>query len=103
MSDGENLPVNDGGGLLDSFGLIDSLIIDCNDLPNLLFSNKNIQFCQALVGMVQKLSVLRNGVKNDLESRDKRIEEQESVINNLLMEINRKDVEDNGNQDVNPS
>lgn len=82
-------PLNDGGGLFDAFGVIDSLIVDCNTLPNALFNGQNVRFCSLIVEMVQKLSVLREGVKNDLESREKTIAEQRKAINNLLGEIGK--------------
>ena len=71
----ENPPVNDGGGLYDSIGLIDTLIVDCNDLPKALFDGQNVRFCGLVVQMVQKLAQLKEGVKNDLESAYRRIDE----------------------------
>ena len=62
------IKVNDGKGLLDNIGLIDSLIVDCNNLPGLLFSGKNVAFCAKIVEMVQKLANLRKGVENDTKS-----------------------------------
>lgn len=93
----ERLNVNDGGGLFDYKGIIDSLIVNCNELPRSLFNGRSVQFCSILVEMVQKLSVLRDGVKNDLESRESIIEEKSAVIKNLLAEINGKDGENNDN------
>ena len=78
----DDITVNDGGGLFDSVGLIDTLLVDCNELPNTLFNGKNVRFCALVVEMVQKLARLKEGVKNDIESRENAIRE--------LAEENRK-------------
>ena len=70
----EKLPVNDGKGLLDNLGLIDTLIVDCDKLPKLLFAGNSIGFCSKLIEMVQKLSNLREGVKTDMDSMQKQLE-----------------------------
>lgn len=71
----QEIPVNDGGGLFDYAGLIDTLLVDCNELPNALFNGKNVRFCALVVGMVQKLARLKEGVKNDLQARENLIRE----------------------------
>lgn len=83
MDVNENPPVNDGGGLYDSVGLIDTLIVDCNDLPKALFDGQNVRFCGLVVQMVQKLAQLKEGVKTDLESRNRLIREQQDEIKTL--------------------
>ena len=83
----EKLPVNDGKGLLDNLGLINTLIIDCDKLPKLLFAGNSIGFCTKLVEMVQKLSNLYNGVKTEKESMQKQLEvyirENEDLLKQL--------------------
>ena len=76
--------VNDGGGLFDSSGLIDTLIVDCNSLPNDLFNGQNVRFCGRLSGMAQKLANLKEGVKNEIESLQKQVTE----LQQLLQDIN---------------
>ena len=76
--------VNDGGGLFDSAGLIDTLIVDCNSLPNDLFNGQNVRFCGRLSGMAQKLANLKEGVKNEIESLQKQVTE----LQQLLQDIN---------------
>ena len=71
----EEFKVNDGNGLMDNIGLIESLIVDCNDLPKSLISGQYVLFCNRIVQMVQKLANLKQGVSNDLQSRDKTIAE----------------------------
>ena len=83
----EDLKVNDGGGLYDNLGLINSVIVDCNNLPKSLINGQFIQFSSSLVQIVQKLSSLYEGVKNDMESKDKQIaaliQEKQDLINQL--------------------
>ena len=67
--------VNNGNGLFDSFGMIDSLIVDCNEIPKALSSGEYVRFCNIIVQMVQKLAVLRNGIKDDFDSMRKQIDE----------------------------
>ena len=75
--------VNDGNGLFDAFGLIDSLIEDCNSLPKDLIDNQFIKFGLRLGGMAQKLNELKKGVQQDLESRDNQIRHLQRFINDL--------------------
>lgn len=83
----EKLPVNDGKGLLDNLGLIDTLIVDCDKLPKLLFAGNSIGFCSKLIEMVQKLSNLREGVKTDMESMQKQLEVYIRENENLLRQM----------------
>lgn len=62
---GEDITVNDGGGLLDADGLIDSLIVDCNSLTKHLIDNQFVRFGMTLAQMVQKLNALKGGIKNE--------------------------------------
>ena len=73
-------PVNDGGGLYDSIGMIETLIIDCNEIPRLLIGGHGVAFCTKIVEMVQKLSKLKAGVANDIKSRDEQIKELQQQI-----------------------
>lgn len=77
---GEELNVNDGKGLYDNIGLIDSLIVECSDLVKSLTGGQYVQFCVQIVEMVQKLGSLRNGVKNDSESLRRRVDELQNLI-----------------------
>lgn len=72
---GEMPPVNDGGGLYDNAGLCDTLIVDCNNLVKQAVSGNYLACCNTVVQMVRKLGNLKQGIKNDLASKDKIIEE----------------------------
>lgn len=76
----EKITVNDGKGLLDNIGLINSLIEDCDSLILYLLTGQRILFCSQIVQMVQKLGRLREGVKNDLEDRDRQIKELHEIL-----------------------
>lgn len=65
-----SLTVNDGKGLLDNDGLIDSLIVDCNTVVKRLASGEYIAFCALISEMAQKLVTLKAGIKNEAESKD---------------------------------
>jgi hypothetical protein len=78
--------VNDGKGLFDSDGLIDSLIVDINDITKLLVSGQYIAYCNKIGAVAQKLVTLKNGVKNDISSRDKQIAE----LNDIISKINEE-------------
>lgn len=53
--------------------LIDSLIVDCNDLAKNIISGNGLAVCTLIVQMVQKLANLKKGVKNDLANREETI------------------------------
>lgn len=73
----ENIKVNDGKGLMDNLGMIDSLIVDCDTLLDILMKGKGhrIEFSTKIIEMVQKLANLKSGVKNDMECLQNQIDE----------------------------
>lgn len=78
----EEISVNDGKGLFDSDGLIDSMILDCNELVKQLTHGDYVLFCQTVVQMVQKLSNLKKGINSDMKSLQDQIDD--------LVRINEK-------------
>lgn len=79
--------INDGKGLYDNEGLIDTLIVDCNNLVKHLASGQYVQFCNSIVGMVQKLANLKEGIKTDKEAADQRVAELEQCNNKLVEQL----------------
>lgn len=77
-------------GLFTNDELIDSLIVDLNNLPKLLFEGQNIAFCSSISSMGQKLFNLKQGVKNDIESKIETIEDLKRQLQNA--NINLKDM-----------
>ena len=68
-----NVTVNDGKGLLDNEGLIDSLIVDVNNVVKDLVSGQYISFTRTINYMIQKLANLKNNYKIEISSRDEEI------------------------------
>lgn len=62
-------------GLLTNEELIDSLIIDLNNIPKLLINGQGILFCSTISSIGQRLANLKNALKDDLENKNKVIEE----------------------------
>lgn len=79
-----DIPINDGGGLFDSGGLCDSLIVDCNNVIKGAITGNYVQCASLIVQMVQKLAKLKDGIKADLASKDKIIEELKRVNDGLV-------------------
>ena len=77
----EKISVNDGSGLYDNLGLIDTLIEDCNMIPKILFSGNNVQFCSKIVEMVQKLINLKTGIENDMNGYKRQISDLRQMVN----------------------
>lgn len=75
----EEVKVNDGGGLFDSAGLIDSLIVDCNDSVMALTRGEYIKWCNLNVQMVQKLAVLKEGIRKEMESMQKKLDDSDRL------------------------
>lgn len=86
-----NLTVNDGKGLLDNFGLIDSLIVDVNDMVKLICSGQYVAFCQKPVVIVQKLANLRNGIKAEMDDRDAQIADLKRFSDELLKKMDAEE------------
>ena len=80
------MTLNDGKGLYDSIGLCDTMIVDCNNAVKSMCSGQYVQFCNIIVQMVQKLDNLKKGIKADLDSKDKIIEELKSMNDHLMEE-----------------
>lgn len=73
------MTVNDGKGLYDSGGMIDTLIVDCDALVRDLAGGGYVAFCARIVDMVQKLSRLKDGIGEDRKILEERIRELEEA------------------------
>ena len=85
--------VNDGKGLFDNLGIIDTLIEDCNELPKDLMNGQNVRFCKRIVHMVQKLANLKTGIEadmNDLKEQIKDLNKQNEELANQCMPVERE-------------
>ena len=86
---GEKITVNDGKGFYDFKGLIDTLILDCNELPKDLMGGNNVAFCNRLVQMVQKLVNLKDGLIADFANREEVIKAKDAEYNKLLEQMGK--------------
>lgn len=69
-------------GIMNNVGLIESLIVDCNDAVRNCVGGQYIAFCNVMVQMVRKLDILKKGVSNDMKNRD-------DAIRNLKDELKK--------------
>ena len=74
-------------GLYTNSELVDSIILDLNNLPKELIDGQFIQACSLITQMSQKLINLRKTIDSDLKSRDKTIENLKAEIRNLGGEV----------------
>ena len=79
----EKINMNDGKGLYDNIGLIETLIVDCERVVKALVSGEYMRFSALMVGMVQKLNNLRDGVKGDIESLQKQVKELQRLLDDI--------------------
>ena len=88
MGGKEEVNINDGGGLYDSAGFTDTIILDCNNTVKQLVSGNYIAFCNGMRGIVEKLAVLKNGITKEKEDMQRQIGE---LRERLEMERRGKD------------
>ena len=62
-------------GLYNSEELIDTIIVDMNNMIKEALSGQYVQICYIVTGMTQKLMNLKKGIDADLASKDKVIEQ----------------------------
>lgn len=62
-------------GLLTNVELVDSLILDLNNLPKEMINGQFIQSCTIIGQMGQKLALIKKGIPADIESKNRVIEE----------------------------
>jgi len=74
------IKVNDGGGLMDNLGMIDSLIVDCEKGMKALLAGSPLEYAAITVQMVKKLGLLKAGVRNDTEDLKKQIRELRKLL-----------------------
>lgn len=78
-----DMTVNDGKGMYDSEGLCDSMIVDLNDMAKAMAAGQYIKYCSLTVGMVQKLTNMKKGIRADLDDRDEQIRDLQRLNNEL--------------------
>ena len=81
----ENITVNDGKGLYDNIGLVDTIASDLNNIPRLMIDGQFFKVSALFASVGQRLGNLKKGIKEELDSKDEIIEELKR-INNALVE-----------------
>lgn len=87
MAEKDHMEVNDGNGLFDAEGLIDSLIVDTNETVKSIAGGNYIGWCKYNVQMVQKLAALKKGVTEEQTEQEKQIEELRKENDELRQRI----------------
>lgn len=79
--------VNDGNGLMDNSGMIDSLIVDCEKAAGAIHGGHHIAFCKIMIDMVTKLTQLRAGVINDTQNLKDQVESYKQMLRDAGVEV----------------
>lgn len=74
-------------GIYSNAELVDTLIVDLNTIPKDLIDGQFVHACAIIAQMGQKLMNLREGIKADLDGKDKTIEQLKETIRNLGQEV----------------
>lgn len=96
-----DMTVNDGKGLFDSEGLIDTMLLDLNNLSKCLMTGQYIQYCAIVSSMGQRLVKLKEGIRADLDSMKAKVEELKQINDSLVEEKTGLPVDKDGAQNGN--
>lgn len=81
-------------GLLTNEELIDTLISDLNSILKNAVSGQYIQACVIVTGMSQKLLNLKDGIKKDIDSKNRIIESLKEQLRELGAEVTDMNIEE---------
>lgn len=82
-------------GLLTNKELVDTIIVDLNNLLKEAMSGQYIRMCSYVTQISQKLANLRTTIDSDLKSRDDHIEDLKNQLK-FMTEKNKNGGADNG-------
>ena len=88
--------MNDGKGLYDNAGLIDTIVSDFNALPKLIIDNQFIKAAAVYASIGQRLANLKKGIQADTDGLKQNIEELKQANNELIAQLETKDGVSNG-------
>ena len=96
-----NVTVNDGNGLYDNEGLIDTIIVDLNDILKNMAAGQYIRICNLVVGMTQKLTNLKKSMKEELACKDQQVADLFNLNKELERQLNGfpEDIEGDNEED----
>lgn len=83
-------------GLYSNTELVDSLIVDLNNVLKHQLGGQYIQSCGIVSQMGQKLLNLRSAIENDIKSRDKLIEDLKNELRAAGREVTVVDAQGKG-------
>lgn len=83
-----NVTVNDGGGLEDTNGYIDRIIVACNDAVRCLLNGQNIGFCARMTDIANKLINLKDGVQKEHDALREQVRGLEQANHDLMDKLN---------------
>ena len=83
-----NVTVNDGGGLEDTNGYIDRIIVECNEAVRNLTMGQYIGFCSRMAGITSKLLNLKDGVQKEYDALREQIRGLEQANHDLMDKLN---------------
>jgi hypothetical protein len=69
-------------GIYTNAELVDTIISDMNNLLRTACEGQYVQACAVVTQIAQKLINLREGIKSDIENKDKTIEELKQALRN---------------------
>ena len=93
------VPINDGKGLYDNDGILETVIMDCNNAIKSLTEGNYISFCNIMVQIVRKISNVRDGIKAEDERKQRQIEELKAINNRLQEQVTGLPVDDHEEKD----
>ena len=70
-------------GIYTNTELVDTIIVDLNNLPARLIAGQFIQACALVAQIGQRLVNLREGIKTDLDGKDRVIEDLKNQLRTL--------------------
>ena len=82
----ENITVNDGKGLYDNIGLVDTIVNDLNRIPRLMIDGQFFRVSAVFASVGQRLGNLKKGIQEELDSKDEIIEQLKRINNELVAE-----------------
>ena len=82
-----DLTVNDGNGLMDTEGFIDSIIYAANVATKQLIDGNYLAFCGTQNGLAHKLLALKDGLKKERAENKKQLEQLQKVNADLCRRL----------------
>lgn len=81
-------------GVYTNAELVETIIVDLNNLPKMLFDGQYIQFCTLVSQMGQKLINLRKTIDTDLKNREAIIETLKQQLRATGCNVNEMTMEE---------